>query len=612
MLTHEEPNLLLSTEFPYTGTAGLPLVDCEPNKGRKCVKEGALRTHRILNKDEFDNQKSAKWRELEVHGCVRVLSPAIFAMKNLTSLFLSHNYLESIPPEICHLTGLTILDVSYNRLRSLPAELGNMSALLHLNLRSNNLTHLPAEIGKLFKLKSIAILENPLPEILLENATGTNCTKRILQILLDELALSTPPPPKRAWISLPQDRTDKPVAQFSVLCYNVLCDKYATNNMYSYCPRWALHWEYRKHIILKEIVNFDADLISLQEVESEQYQNMFEGGLKQHGYEGVFAAKTRARTMKNEDRRHVDGCALFWKKKKFRLTHKHVVEFTQVAIHKAHDSEHVIDRVMPKDNIAQVAVLDVLPDLYVQESAPPKYATGQKQAPAKPETIDRTDRLLGSPLLFCCAHIHWDPEFCDVKLIQSMMLLHECAKQLERLSEQTGIAVQEIPVIISGDFNSLPDSGVVEFLTRGIINKNHPELKMFRDSMVLNGMCTNEYGDTSYTHAFQLEQAVPQEYVPHTNYTHDFKGMIDYIFSSNRSLHRDGFLAGIDQDWLHENRVTGFPHPHVPSDHIPLFTQYTLIPPHQRSPAIRYPRFRRRTASFTRAMEDFAKERKTE
>ena len=28
-------------------------------------------------------------------------------------------------------------------------------------------------------------------------------------------------------------------------------------------------------------------------------------------------------------------------------------------------------------------------------------------------------------LLVCTAHIHWDPEFCDVKLIQTMMLMHE-------------------------------------------------------------------------------------------------------------------------------------------------------------------------------------------
>lgn len=39
------------------------------------------------------------------------------------------------------------------------------------------------------------------------------------------------------------------------MCYNVLCDKYATRQMYGYCPSWALTWEYRKKV--KEKFNFN-------------------------------------------------------------------------------------------------------------------------------------------------------------------------------------------------------------------------------------------------------------------------------------------------------------------------------------------------------------------
>jgi len=48
------------------------------------------------------------------------------------------------------------------------------------------------------------------------------------------------------------------------MCYNVLCDKYATRQMYGYCPSWALEWEYRKKGILDEIRHYAADIISLQ------------------------------------------------------------------------------------------------------------------------------------------------------------------------------------------------------------------------------------------------------------------------------------------------------------------------------------------------------------
>ena len=53
-------------------------------------------------------------------------------------------------------------------------------------------------------------------------------------------------------------------ALFSVMCYNVLCDKYATRQLYGYCPSWALNWEYRKKSIMQEILTCNADIISLQ------------------------------------------------------------------------------------------------------------------------------------------------------------------------------------------------------------------------------------------------------------------------------------------------------------------------------------------------------------
>lgn len=48
------------------------------------------------------------------------------------------------------------------------------------------------------------------------------------------------------------------------MCYNVLCDKYATRQLYGYCPSWALNWEYRKKSIMQEILGCNADIISLQ------------------------------------------------------------------------------------------------------------------------------------------------------------------------------------------------------------------------------------------------------------------------------------------------------------------------------------------------------------
>ena len=53
-------------------------------------------------------------------------------------------------------------------------------------------------------------------------------------------------------------------AIFTVMCYNVLCDKYCTRQQYGYCPSWGLNWEYRKKGIMDEIRQCSADIIGLQ------------------------------------------------------------------------------------------------------------------------------------------------------------------------------------------------------------------------------------------------------------------------------------------------------------------------------------------------------------
>lgn len=128
---------------------------------------------------------------------------------------------------------------------------------------------------------------------------------------------------------------------------------------------------------------------------------------------------------------------------RFKLHRQHLVEFAQVAIHKAYHHDSMINRVMPKDNIALLAVLEVLPGIYKRKPDVPSFVQGEKSTAddlsvgALPE-----DLVVGSKIVLCAAHVCWDPEFCDVKLIQSMMLVHECARQIEQVSDESGVGLQ--------------------------------------------------------------------------------------------------------------------------------------------------------------------------
>ncbi|XP_012687966.1 CCR4-NOT transcription complex subunit 6a [Clupea harengus] len=532
------------------------------------------RMYTIMSSEESTNGKKSYWAELEITGKVKNLSTSLWSLTHLTALYISDNSLSRIPPDIAKLHNLVYLDVSSNKIRSLPAELGNMVSLRELLLNNNQLRVLPFELGKLFQLHTLGLKGNPLAQEILNLYQEPDGTRRLLNYLLDNLAgtkrVSAEPPPQRSWIPLQDPDRTRPTALFSVMCYNVLCDKYATRQLYGYCPPWALNWEYRKKSIMQEIMNCSADVISLQEVETEQYYNYFLPELKEQGYEGFFSPKSRARTMSECDRKHVDGCAIFYKTDKFSLVQKHTVEFNQLAMANSEGSEVMINRVMTKDNIGVAVLLEVRKEMMEQSAGKPLHGI-EKQL-----------------LLVANAHMHWDPEYSDVKLVQTMMFLSEVKNIVDKATRSLKLSsvsgeINPIPLCLCADLNSLPDSGVVEYLSTGGVDSTHKDFKELRYiDCLANFNCNGKNGTSNgrITHGFKLKSAYEDGLMPYTNYTLDFKGIIDYIFHSQPLLNVLGVLGPLDTQWLSENNISGCPHPHVPSDHFSLFAQLELILPY--------------------------------
>uniref|UniRef100_U5EWB3 poly(A)-specific ribonuclease n=1 Tax=Corethrella appendiculata TaxID=1370023 RepID=U5EWB3_9DIPT len=542
------------------------------------------------NKDKYDNNnprrqqiflsaediaagKKTFWHGVEITGSVRNISPTLWQFEHLTSLYLNDNCLLRIPPDIGLLINLRTLDISSNKLRSLPAELGELIQLRELLLNNNLLRVLPYELGKLFHLHILGLHGNPLGKDVMSLYNEPNGTNKLLTYMLDNLTVTVAPPPQRPWIPLARPNRSRGACIFTVMCYNVLCDKYATRQMYGYCPSWALSWEYRKKAILDEIRHYSADIISLQEVETDQFYNFFKPELKNDGYEGIFSPKSRAKTMSENDRKFVDGCAIFFRSSKFTLIKEHLVEFNQLAMANSEGSDNMLNRVMPKDNIGLAALLKVKDGAW--EGLTPELAQ------------------MSQPILVCTAHIHWDPEFCDVKLIQTMMLTSELktildeAGQTLRPGQQQNQQNQQqqqnkqdsnnIQLLLCGDFNSLPDSGVIEFLSGGRVAMDHQDFKELGYKSCLQRIANSSDTPNEFTHSFKLASAYSEDIMPYTNYTFDFKGIIDYIFYSKQGMVPLGLLGPLSSDWLRENKVAGCPHPHIPSDHFPLLVELEFI-----------------------------------
>lgn len=252
---------------------------------------------------------------------------------------------------------------------------------------------------------------------------------------------------------------------------------------------------------------------------------------------------------------------------RFQLLKEHLVEFNQLAMANAEGSDNMLNRVMPKDNIGLAALLKVKDTAWDGLHSDMAQNTFQT-------------------LLVCTAHIHWDPEFCDVKLIQTMMLGNEIKNILEEASHNlrpgsgNKTDISGIPLLLCGDFNSLPNSGVIEYLSSGRVAIDHPDFKELGYKSCLQKFCYSsdhaESNSNEFVHSFKLASAYSEDIMPYTNYTFDFKGIIDYIFYSKLSMVPLGLLGPLSSDWLRENKVVGCPHPHIPSDHFPLLVELEL------------------------------------
>ncbi|XP_062981455.1 protein angel homolog 2 [Elgaria multicarinata webbii] len=210
----------------------------------------------------------------------------------------------------------------------------------------------------------------------------------------------------------PQERFE-----FTVMSYNILSQDLLEDNshLYKHCQRQILSWNYRFPNILEDIKRLDADVLCLQEVQEDQYGIEIKPSLEALGYHCEYKMRTG---------RKPDGCATCFKSSKFSLLSSNPVEFFRRNI-------PLLDR----DNVGLVLLLQ------------PRFS-------CKPAAA------------ICVANTHllYNPRRGDIKLTQLAMLL----------AEMTNVAIRDdgrfSPLLLCGDFNSVPHSPLYNFLREGKLN----------------------------------------------------------------------------------------------------------------------------------------------
>ncbi|KAE9961928.1 hypothetical protein BLS_001116 [Venturia inaequalis] len=560
----------MTTAHPHARNASSASKTIMPGAANGFNKDGEKEERYRTGVVKGSETEDQIWHDLDMGGAnLRVMGAALFSYDFLNRLYFNNNKLKVLPSAIGKLKLLSVLDLSLNELTEIPPEIGMLVNLKELLLVDNQLEILPFELGNLFQLQMLAIDGNPLIDEQ-RNIIAESGVAGIIDYLREHAPM-TDSPEDREWVVL--DDSDNPAQdKFSVLSFNILCDKAATQNQFGYAPTSALEWDTRKDMILGEIRGRGADIVCLQELDMVNYHHFFREKLAHDDYKGIYWPRTRSKTMSETQQNTVDGCATFVKNSKYIILDKQMVDFAGTAIQRPDmKGEHdVFNRIMIRDNIAVITFLE--------------------------------NRITGSRLIVVNVHIFWDEQYKDVKLVQVAILMEAIQKHAEKYSkwpatpekekvvfrfangDKDGEETEEeviqapvapsmeysdpasIPLVLCGDFNSTTASGVYDLITSGQLPAGHPDLGDFKyGNFTRDGMKHQFSLKSSYNHIGEL---------PFTNYTPGFTGVIDYIMYSTNALQVTGLLGKVDPDYL--QRVPGFPNPHFPSDHLALQSEFVV------------------------------------
>lgn len=198
-----------------------------------------------------------------------------------------------------------------------------------------------------------------------------------------------------------------------LLSFNILAQNLLEDHSYLYQDhnKKALSWKIRKPLLIQEIREADANIICLQEMQEDHLLD-FVIPFKQLGYEYLYKKRTNDKK---------DGLLLLYRSNQFVLLDYAKVELYQDGI-----------ELLNRDNVGIIAKLSL------RDS---------------PET----------QIVVATTHLLYNPRRNDVRLAQTQLLLAE----IERIAfiENTITGPKYLPIVLTGDFNLEPFTGVYKFLT---------------------------------------------------------------------------------------------------------------------------------------------------
>lgn len=364
-----------------------------------------------------------------------------------------------------------------------------------------------------------------------------------------------------------------------------------------------IRWKNRSKALLAELERLDADVLAVQEMD--QFEEFWKPWLERRGYGGVYKRRTQATAAKK------DGCGLFFKTGKLELLARRGLEYNDEAFagepsvettssseeddeKRAEDAPGDTKSLLESlrtfrarnDDSETVSKLPETRKTHVRDGVGILAMLREKRAErtaAESDEDDAEDDEKRKPFLVASTHLFWDPDFPDVKLRQTERLLAEtrgfvraflasnAGKRSAGNAGNAGDAVPggaktSVPVIVAGDFNSVPGSDVHAAALRGVPGPSPgtpgtPLKSAYAEALKHADARIAKPADGRDCVAADPTTGEPR----HTNVTPGFTECIDYVFVSE-----DVAVVAAEPISGPAATFAGLPDLAHPSDHLPI------------------------------------------
>lgn len=318
-----------------------------------------------------------------------------------------------------------------------------------------------------------------------------------------------------------------------IASYNILADYYADTEdartkLFAYCPQYAIDIDYRKQLLIKEIVGYNADILCMQEVDFKVFDLDLIPFLGEQDMQGVHDKKGTT----------PEGLATFFRIDRFELVESYGLNIGETIkthpacnelFQKLQYNEQLITRLTDRSTTLQIVLLK-------SKDFPEKY------------------------FLIANTHLYFHPDADHIRLLQisfSMLLIDDYMKKFKEKYSSN------LSLLFCGDFNSVPECGIYKLMTEGHVPTDFIDWRSKKEEEVLNVEISQPYSMKSAC-------GTPL----YTNYTVGFKECLDYIFYQSDKFEVTKVVEIPTNEELSAH--IAIPSVNFPSDHIAIIAELDM------------------------------------